>query len=62
MEFGHGEPTELGKEVGRDEINWWVTKKETQLEDLRRKTEEVLQGVQDIKKAVDCGFPCAALH
>ena len=32
------ESTEFGKEVGRDEINWWLTRKETDLEDLREKT------------------------
>jgi Putative DNA-binding domain len=52
-EFGRSEPTELGKEVGHDEINWWVTKKEKQLEDLRERTAALLQAVQSIKKAVD---------
>src|SRR5215470_1510521 len=27
--------TDFGKEVGADEINWWVFKKETQIDELR---------------------------
>jgi hypothetical protein len=52
-EFGRHEPTELGKEVGHDEINWWVTKKEKRIEELRERTVAVLDAVQAMKKAVD---------
>jgi hypothetical protein len=51
--FGRSEPTELGKEVGGDEINWWLTKKETNIEDLRARTAAVLEGVQTMKKVFD---------
>jgi hypothetical protein len=51
--FGRPEPTDLGREVGRDEINWWLTKKETNVEDLKMRTSAVLDGVQTIKRAAD---------
>ena len=51
--FGRPELTELGKEVGRDEINWWLTKKENNIEGLRTRTAAVLEGVQTMKKDFD---------
>jgi hypothetical protein len=30
------EQTEFAREVGRDEINWWVFKKEPNLDELRQ--------------------------
>src|ERR1035437_11102697 len=51
--FGRPELTDLGKEVGRDEINWWLTRKETNVEDLRTRTAAVLDAVQTMKKAFD---------
>ena len=51
--FGRSEPTDLGKEVGRDEIKWWLTKKETNVEDLRTRTAAALDDVQTMKKAFD---------
>jgi hypothetical protein len=47
------EPTDLGKEVGKDEINWWLTRKETNPEVLRAKTESVLEAVRTLKRAAD---------
>jgi hypothetical protein len=35
-------PTEFGNEVGRDEINWWVFKKEENVDELRQRTEQAL--------------------
>ena len=32
-EFAQYEQTAFGKEVGRDEINWWVFKKEANLDE-----------------------------
>jgi hypothetical protein len=51
--FGTCEAAELGKEVGKDEINWWLTRKEQDIETLRVKTKRVRTAVQKIKKS--CG-------
>jgi hypothetical protein len=51
--LGRQEPTNLGKEVGGDEINWWLTKKEPNPEELRIRTITVLDGVQKLKKGAD---------
>ncbi len=45
------ENTALGKEVGLDEINWWVFKKEADIEALRKRTESALKAVQVLKQA-----------
>jgi hypothetical protein len=45
------EDTEFGKEVGRDEINWWIFRKETDVDDLLVKTEQALESAQVLKKA-----------
>jgi len=44
-------PTNFGKEVGGDEMHWWVFRKEDQVDELQRRTEEVLQSVQGLKVA-----------
>lgn len=44
------EITELGKEVGKDEIHWWVYVKEQDLELLLRRTEETLKATQTLKE------------
>ena len=31
----HHEPTDLGREVGRDEIDWWINRKEQDTPELR---------------------------
>ena len=49
--FRSYEQTDFGKEVGRDEINWWVFKKETDIDELRERTERVLEAVQSLKQA-----------
>src|SRR5689334_12404346 len=41
--------TDFGREVGRDEINWWVFKKEPDVEELRKQTEHTLDAVQTLK-------------
>ena len=41
--------TPFGEEVGTDEINWWVHKQETEVEELRKKTEAVLSSAQKLK-------------
>ena len=43
--------TNFGKEVGGDEMHWWVFKKEDQVDELQRRTEEVLLSVQGLKVA-----------
>jgi hypothetical protein len=48
--FVQYEQTEFGKEVGRDEINWWVFKKEANLDELRKQTERALAATQVLKK------------
>ncbi len=50
--FGRSEPTELGREMGKDEINWWLTKKETDIEGFRSRTKKVLDAAQKLQKAV----------
>jgi Putative DNA-binding domain len=42
--------TEFGREVGRDEINWWVFKKERNIEELREQTSRALDAAQKLKK------------
>src|SRR6266436_6177336 len=44
------EYTEFGKEVGRDEINWWVFKKEPDIQELRERTSRALEAGQKLKK------------
>lgn len=41
--------TEFGKEVGQDEINWWIVKKETNLAELREQSECALEAVENWK-------------
>jgi hypothetical protein len=41
----------FGIEVGRDEINWCVFKKEPDLDELRQQTEKALGAAQTLKKA-----------
>jgi hypothetical protein len=43
--------TELGKEIGTDEIHWWVFKKETDIGSLKARTELALQPAQMLKIA-----------
>jgi hypothetical protein len=45
------EDTEFGKEVGRDEIHWWIFKKETDVDELLTTTELALESVQALKNA-----------
>jgi hypothetical protein len=51
--FVQYEQTEFGREVGRDEINWWVFKKEPNLDELRQQTEKALDAAQTLKKAAE---------
>jgi hypothetical protein len=41
--------TEFGREVGGDEIHWWIFKKEPDVAALRQQTEHVLQPAQELK-------------
>ena len=41
--------TDFGREVNPDEIHWWIFKRETDIETLRKKTEGVLTCVQNLK-------------
>ena len=43
--------TEFGREVGRDEINWWVFKKERDIQELRERTSQALEASQKLKEA-----------
>lgn len=43
--------TEFGDEVGSDEANWWIFKKETELQAFKERTNEALQAAQTLKKA-----------
>jgi hypothetical protein len=45
------EDTEFGKEVGRDEIHWWIFQRETDVDELLVKTRQALESAQVLKKA-----------
>ena len=49
--FSSNEFTDFGEEVGLDEINWWVFKKETNIDELRAQTQRALKPAQALKKA-----------
>lgn len=42
--------TDLGQEIGTDEIHWWVFKKEKDVHELREKTEEILNSADLLKE------------
>jgi len=42
--------TPFGDEVGTDEINWWVFKRETEIEELKKRTEKTLSSAQKLKE------------
>lgn len=48
--FSTDETTPFGEEIGTDEIHWWVFRKEPNLEELREKTDSVLECVQKLKE------------
>src|SRR6266480_1028541 len=58
VETRHGESgiivqhgiTEFGKEVGRDEIDWWVFRKEDDIQVLKKRTGEALDAAQKLKR------------
>lgn len=43
--------TEFGEEVGKDEIHWWIYKKEANLAELQTRVKQALQSVQFLKEA-----------
>jgi hypothetical protein len=45
------EDTEFGKEVGGDEIHWWIFEKETDVDQLLAHTEQALKSTQALKEA-----------
>jgi len=47
----HQEYTEFGREVGRDEINWWVFRKESDIQELRERTSQAQDAAQKLKRA-----------
>lgn len=51
VEPGRDEYTELGEEIGRDEIHWWVFKKETDHDTLRGRTNEALEASRRLRAA-----------
>jgi hypothetical protein len=44
-------PTEFGKEIENDEINWWVFKRERDIPSLQKKTAVTLDAAQKLKDA-----------
>ena len=44
---------EFAKDVGRDEIDWWVRRKEKDLEELRRQTVRALEAAQTLMHVSD---------
>ena len=50
LEFGSRyEDTEFGKEIGMDEIHWWIFEKERDVDELLAKSEEALKAAQVLK-------------
>jgi hypothetical protein len=49
--FGTEKLTDFGKQVGVDEINWWITQKEPDVDELLAHTVEALKAAQTLKKA-----------
>lgn len=49
--FAKLERTDFGKEVGGDEINWWVFKRETDVRELGARTHVALESAQLLKQA-----------
>jgi hypothetical protein len=45
--------TEFAKDVGRDEIDWWIRRKEKDLDELRAQTVRALEAVQTLTRASD---------
>ncbi|HJP93922.1 MAG TPA: hypothetical protein VJ875_18330 [Pyrinomonadaceae bacterium] len=45
------EDTDFGKEVGMDEIHWWVFEKETDVDELLANTEPTLKAAHTLKNA-----------
>ena len=43
------EPTDFGREVGRDEIDWWINRKEQDTPELRDRTEKALAAAQTLR-------------
>lgn len=44
---------EFGKEIGKDEIYWWIYKKETRLEELQAKVQKTLLSLQELKESAN---------
>jgi hypothetical protein len=53
IHFTTTEATDFGREVGRDEIHWWVFKRESEIDLLRDKTGHALDAVQRLRTASD---------
>lgn len=51
LSFITQESTDFGKEVGRDEINWWVFRKENDIHALREMTQRAVEAAQILKEA-----------
>lgn len=45
--------TEFGKEVGKDEIYWWIYKKEANVEELQIKVKQTLISLQKLKESAN---------
>ena len=45
------ELTEFGKEVGMDEIHWWIFEKETEVDELLARSKSALESAQVLKNA-----------
>lgn len=45
------EDTDFGKEIGMDEIHWWIFEKETDADELLRRSQQALGGAQSLKTA-----------
>lgn len=48
--FTTSESTEFGKQVGMDEIHWWITEKEPDVDELLAHTKKAFEAAQELKK------------
>jgi hypothetical protein len=45
------ERTDFGREVGRDEIDWWINRKEQEIPELRNRTEHAMAAAQTLRNS-----------
>ena len=49
IKIEHHEPTDFGRDVGRDEIDWWINRKEQDTPELRERSEQAMAAAQTLR-------------